>query len=37
MLLDHFGALDLPRHAASPLRLLGALLIAAGVALVARY
>jgi transporter family-2 protein len=35
--LDHFGALDLPRHAASPLRLTGALLIAAGVVLVARY
>jgi uncharacterized membrane protein YdcZ (DUF606 family) len=37
LLLDHFGALDLPRHAATPLRLLGALLVAAGVALVARY
>jgi transporter family-2 protein len=37
VLLDHFGALDLPRHAATPLRLLGAALIAAGVVLVARF
>lgn len=37
MLLDHFGALDMPRHAATPMRLLGAALIAAGVVLVARF
>lgn len=35
--LDHFGALTLPQHTASPLRLLGAALMIAGVALVARY
>lgn len=35
--LDHFGALQLPQHAASPLRVLGAVLMAAGVVLVARY
>lgn len=34
--LDHFGALQLPEHPASPLRVLGALLMAAGVVLVAR-
>jgi len=37
MLLDHFGALGLPQHPASPARILGAALIAAGVALVARF
>ncbi len=35
--LDHFGALALPQHDASPLRLLGAALMIAGIALVARY
>lgn len=35
--LDHFGALALPQHSASPLRLLGATLMVAGIALVARY
>jgi bacterial/archaeal transporter family-2 protein len=37
VLLDHFGALGLPQHAASPLRIVGALLMAAGVVMVARY
>jgi transporter family-2 protein len=37
MVLDHFGALHLPQHTASPLRILGALLIVAGMALVARF
>lgn len=37
VLLDHFGALGLPQHAASPGRVLGALLMAAGIVLVARY
>ena len=37
MLLDHFGALNLPQHSASPLRIAGAGLIAAGVVLVARF
>ena len=37
MLLDHFGALGLPQHAASPWRIFGALLMAAGVVLVARF
>jgi bacterial/archaeal transporter family-2 protein len=37
MTLDHFGALELPPHPASPLRVLGALLIVAGMALVARF
>ena len=35
--LDHFGALHLPQHTASPLRLLGAALMIGGVALIARY
>jgi transporter family-2 protein len=35
--LDHFGALNLPPHPASPLRMLGAALIIAGMALVARF
>ena len=35
--LDHFGALHLPQHAASPLRLLGAALMVAGIVLVARF
>jgi transporter family-2 protein len=37
MLLDHFGLMNLPQHTASPLRVLGALLMAAGVVLVVRY
>ena len=37
LLLDHFGALGLPQHGASPLRVLGAALMAVGVVLVARY
>ncbi len=37
MTLDHFGALNLPPHPASPLRVLGAVLIVAGMALVARF
>jgi transporter family-2 protein len=37
MALDHFGALQLPPHPASPLRVLGAVLIVAGMALVARF
>ena len=37
MALDHFGALGVPQHTASPGRLLGGLLMAAGIALVARY
>ena len=37
MALDHFGALNLPPHAASPMRMLGAGLIVAGMALVARF
>lgn len=36
LLLDHFGAFNLPQHAASPLRILGVLVMAAGVILVAR-
>ena len=37
MLLDHLGALGLPQHTASPGRILGAVLMAVGIALVARY
>ncbi len=37
MTLDHFGALNLPAHPASPLRVVGAALIVAGMALVARF
>lgn len=37
LLLDHFGALGLPQHSASPLRVLGAALMAAGIVLVARF
>ncbi len=37
MLLDHFGALGLPQHTASPGRILGALLMTAGIVLVARF
>jgi len=37
MALDHFGALDLPIHAASPMRVAGAALIVLGMALVALY
>jgi transporter family-2 protein len=37
MALDHFGALNLPPHAASPLRVLGAALIVIGMTLVARF
>jgi transporter family-2 protein len=37
MLLDHFGALGLAPHTASPLRVLGAALMIIGVALVARF
>ena len=36
LVLDHFGALNLPQHAASPLRVVGGLLMGAGVVLVAR-
>lgn len=36
LVLDHFGALNLPQHAASPLRVVGVLLMGAGVVLVAR-
>ena len=35
--LDHFGALALPQHDASQLRLLGAALMIAGIVLVARF
>ena len=35
--LDHFGALGVPMHPAVPLRLLGAVLIIAGMVLVARF
>ncbi len=35
--LDHFGALGVPQHAASPLRLLGAALMVGGVALIASF
>lgn len=35
--LDHFGLLGLPVHAASPMRILGALLIVGGMVLVARF
>ncbi len=35
--LDHFGALHLPQHNASPLRILGVLIMAAGVVLIARF
>ena len=37
LLLDHFGALNLPAHPASPMRVLGAALIVAGMTLVARF
>lgn len=37
MALDHFGALHLPQHDASPLRLLGAALMIGGIVLIARY
>lgn len=37
VLLDHFGALRLPEHAASPLRILGVVLVAIGVGLIARF
>lgn len=37
MALDHFGALNLPQHSATPLRMVGALLIVGGVALIARF
>ena len=37
VLLDHFGLLNLPQHAASPGRVLGTVLIAAGVSLVAWF
>lgn len=37
LLLDHLGALNLPQHSASPMRILGAVLIVAGMALVARF
>jgi len=37
MALDHFGALHLPQHTASPMRLLGAGLIVLGMTLVARF
>jgi transporter family-2 protein len=35
--LDHFGALGVPQHPASPLRLLGGALIVVGMVLVARF
>jgi transporter family-2 protein len=37
MALDHFGALNLPQHSASPMRVLGAALIVAGMTIVARF
>lgn len=37
MTLDHFGALGLPQHTASPMRVVGATLIIAGMVLVARF
>jgi len=37
MALDHFGALHLPQHTASPLRIAGAALIVLGMILVARF
>lgn len=37
MLIDHFGALQIPQHPASPMRILGAALIVVGMALVARF
>jgi transporter family-2 protein len=37
VVLDHFGFLNLPQHSASPGRVLGVALIAAGVSLVARF
>ncbi len=37
VVLDHFGALGLPQHPASPGRIAGAVLMAAGIALVARF
>jgi transporter family-2 protein len=37
MALDHFGALNLPPHSASPMRVVGAVLIVVGMALVARF
>jgi bacterial/archaeal transporter family-2 protein len=35
--LDHVGALNLPQHTASPLRVAGAVLIVVGMTLVARF
>ncbi len=35
--LDHFGALGLPQHSASPGRIVGAALMVAGVAFLARF
>jgi len=37
LLIDHFGALGLIPHPASPLRVLGAVLMACGVVLIARF
>jgi transporter family-2 protein len=37
VLVDHFGLLHLPQHAASPGRVLGVVLIVAGVSLVAWF
>ncbi len=37
LVLDHFGALGLPVHAASPVRLLGLLLLIGGVGLMAAF
>jgi len=37
VVLDHFGLLHLPQHAASPGRVLGVVLIVAGVSLVAWF
>ena len=37
MTLDHFGALNLPQHTASPVRVVGAVLIVIGMTLVARF
>jgi transporter family-2 protein len=37
MMLDHWGLLGVPQHSAAPLRILGALLMICGIALIARF
>jgi transporter family-2 protein len=37
VLIDHFGWVGFPVHTASPGRIIGAILLLAGVALVLRY